>query len=46
MSLLFLLAFLGIGIEKLPVEEMTTEYFILWALFAIADALWFRGSSK
>lgn len=23
-----------------------TEFFVIWALFSIADALWFRRSSK
>lgn len=41
MSLVFLLAFLFDAAEEVPLESITPEFFIAWALFAIADALWF-----
>ena len=43
MSLVCLTAFLMAAADKLPSEELTDEFFIIWALFAIADALWLRG---
>ena len=42
MSFLFLAAFLAMVQDKIPADEMTTEFFIIWALFSIADALWIR----
>lgn len=38
MSLVFLLAFL----LRESFDSVTYEYMAVWALFAIADALWFR----
>lgn len=42
MSLVFLVAFIMILSGKLPAEELTNEFFYIWALFSIADALWVR----
>jgi hypothetical protein len=46
MSLILLLGAIGIYSGKLPYEELTTEYLVVWALFAIADALWTRRFVK
>jgi hypothetical protein len=46
MSLIFLIGCLGIYFGAIPEYELTVEYLVVWALFAIADALWVRGSSK
>lgn len=43
MSLLFLIGFVMVTCGKIPTEEFDTEYLVIWALFAIADALWVRG---
>jgi hypothetical protein len=43
MSLWFLIGFVMSLFGKIPKEEMTDEYFIIWALFSIADALWMKG---
>jgi hypothetical protein len=42
MSLILLAGAVMIYQGKLPHAELSTEYLIIWALFAIADALWFR----
>ena len=42
MSLVFLLAFLFDAARGKPFDAVTYEYMTTWALFAIADALWFR----
>ena len=42
MSLVFLLAFLFDAAAEKPFDSVTYEYMTTWALFAIADALWFR----
>lgn len=42
MSLVFLLAFLFDAAAERPFESLSYEYMVVWALFAIADALWFR----
>jgi hypothetical protein len=42
MSLIFLLAVLFDAAEEVPLESITPEFFIAWALFAIADAQWVR----
>ena len=46
MSLIFLIGFLLTMAGKIPTEEFTSECFIVWALFSIADALWVRGNGK
>ena len=46
MSLVFLLAFLFDAAEEVPFENLTFEYMVAWALFAIADALWVRTTLK
>lgn len=43
MSLILLLGFLMMYTEKIPREELTYEYLVVWALFSIADALWVKG---
>ena len=43
MSLIFLLHFLLIVSGKMDPQTMKDETFYVWALFAIADALWFRN---
>lgn len=40
MSILCLAGFIYAIIDGIPVDN---EYFIIWALFAIADALWVKG---
>ncbi len=42
MSLIFLLGFLFEAAADVPFEYITYEHLTVWALFAIADALWFR----
>ena len=42
MSLIFLLAFLFDSASGKPFDSFAYEYMLVWALFAIADALWFR----
>jgi hypothetical protein len=42
MSLVFLLAFLFDAAKGNSFDSVTYEYMVVWALFAIADALWFR----
>lgn len=46
MSIILCFGALMIYAGKLPYEELTTEYLIIWALFAIADALWFGRCNK
>lgn len=46
MSLICLTAFLYAAAGNLPADDMTNEFFIIWALFAIADALWTRRFVK
>ena len=41
MSLIFLIGFIMIAMGKMPMEYYTEDVFIMWALFSIADALWF-----
>lgn len=43
MSLIMLIGFLMMYAGKLPSSDLTYEYLAIWALFAIADALWIRG---
>ena len=42
MSLVFLFDFIMVLIGKAPKEDFTDNMFIMWALFSIADALWFK----
>ena len=42
MSIVFLIAFIYDLTEQVPLEYISTDFFVVWALFAIADALWFR----
>lgn len=42
MSLVFLVNFIMVLLDKIPAENMTNEYFYMWALFSIADALWVK----
>ena len=46
MSLTLLIGFLMMYAEKIPREELSFEYLVVWALFSIADALWVRGFTK
>ena len=43
MSLIFLLQFLLVMSGKMDPQTMQGETAYVWALFAIADALWFRN---
>jgi len=43
MSFLFLFWFLLVLAGKEPKPDFTNDVFIVWALFSIADALWFKG---
>ena len=44
MSVLFLIGFIMAYTGKIDPLTFDTECFIMWALFSIADALWFRRS--
>lgn len=46
MSFILLVGFLMMYTEKIPREELSFEYLVVWALFAIADALWVRSFTK
>ena len=43
MSLIFLIGCLMMFADKIPQDNLTGEYLVVWALFAIADALWIKG---
>lgn len=43
MSLMFFMGFICAMRGAAPAEDLYPEYYALWALFAIADALWVRG---
>jgi hypothetical protein len=43
MSAIFLFHFLLIMSGEMDPQTMQDETFYVWALFAIADALWFRN---
>lgn len=42
MSIIFLLGFLLSMCGRIPAEQFDTDCFYIWALFSIADALWFK----
>jgi hypothetical protein len=46
MSLVFLGAFIMVVAGKMSAESFTTDVFIVWALFSIADALWVKTLCK
>lgn len=46
MSLIFLYGVFMAANGKLDSSYLTTDYFTLWALFSIADALWIGRFSK
>ena len=43
MSLIFLMGFLLVMNGEIDPQTLTEDGFYVWALFAIADALWFRN---
>lgn len=46
MSFILLYGFIQMYADKIPREHLSSEYLIIWALFAIADALWIRAVTK
>ena len=43
MSFIFFFGFVCTLFGAAPGEDLYPEYYAVWALFAIADALWVRG---
>lgn len=46
MSLIFLIGFIMMYTGQLSPADFNTDYFIIWGLFSIADALWIGRCSK